>query len=129
MFLVLHFDANVNSTMKGSVIMENWLKFIGVILILSGVIGSLYLFSEIDWDHYDITKKVAKYLRDNLYAQHDLIVERTQIHAQVQLAIIVLFAGLVSGLVLYALAVIIESLRSIDRKLIYSQDASAFLNQ
>lgn len=109
--------------------MENWLKFIGVVLILCGIIGSIYIFSNIDWNRYDIAKSIAKELPNNEVAQNRLEMEKAKIFPLIQISIIVLFAGLSSGLIFCALAAIVESLRNIEQKLTNNQDISIFQNK
>ena len=94
--------------------MSTTLKIIGIILIFCGIIASILILSSVDWGKYSITQKVANDLLDNPYAQNMLTTEQTVVFFRALLAIISFVSGVISGVLFFALAKIIDSLTALE---------------
>ncbi len=97
--------------------MSNILKFFGALLIVSCLFVGGSIIQQIDWDSYEIAKKVYAEFSTNPYAEQKYVMERTMVNGQLGTGIAVILSGIISGLLLFSVAQIIDYLKDISNNL------------
>jgi hypothetical protein len=97
--------------------MSGALKAIGVLLIISCLYAGYSFIQQIDWTSYEIAKSVYKGLSTNPVAKEQYLIAQNMVNSQLSVGITIILSGVISGLLLFSIAQIIDYLKEISAKL------------
>jgi len=93
--------------------MATYLRGIGIVMIVCGLIGGIYLIATADWNTYKIAKAVAGELSANPYAQSNLSIAQARITTHLSMGLACLFSGIISGILFFSAGAVIDLLERI----------------
>lgn len=113
-------DIDLNYSEKGKMTIEKALRFIGIFLIVGGILGGIIGWFSIDHESYQTAKEVYEDLYDNEFAAASYNTAKNIWLSEVSVVLTSLFASVIGGLVLMGFGKMIElqkrMIEVLDRK-------------